>query len=663
MTQLSGTQERIWLDRYVRRDESGNPIESNVDETFRRVADAIADDVWEADDFYSILQDFRFVPGGRILAGAGAEAEKTFYNCYVIPIETSARRHNRNVGFFKRNDHGSDSREAIFDTINVMVNIMSRGGGVGINWSVLRPQKSYLKTVSGTSSGPVGWMNVASTAVGEVEQGGSRRGAAMFMLNDWHPDLLRFIDEKRDPRKITNANVSIAVSDAFMEAVRSQADWTFRFPDTTHPEYDAEWDGDIDKWLAASRPVVEYGTRPAREVWDLLTRAAHASGEPGLVFIDRYNEQSTAASIEKIISVNPCGEQGLGPYSVCNLGSVNLYPFVRVDGGAEEDAGRRASFDWEAFRDTVAKSIRFLDNVVDRTVYFIPETKQQQMKLRRIGLGTMGLADALVALGIRYGSEEAVEFTSDVYRTMKDVSIETSMRLARQKGPALGWSHSMWDRPYLAEYRKRHPEIDVDTDYGLRNLFLLTQAPTGTTSLFAGVNGGIEPYYSIRTFRSDRTGDHWVYPKAIESLDDTMALPDYVVTSEQVTVEEHIRMQAAAQKWVDSSVSKTINAPKDQTVEETAEAYWMAYDQGLKGIAYYRDGSRTVQVLYSSDPNERIAQLEQEVADLTAKLNSPFRQSKLVESQDLFEQCPECEGPITHQEGCLLCNSCGWSAC
>jgi ribonucleoside-diphosphate reductase alpha chain len=679
MTQLSGTQERIWLDRYVRRDEQGNPTESNIDETFRRVADAIANDVWEADAFYDILRDFRFVPGGRILAGAGAEAEKTFYNCYVIPLETSARRHNRTLEEndwvepgAAREDKGSDSRESIFNTIETMVGIMSRGGGVGINWSVLRPEKSYLKTVSGHSSGPVGWMNVASAAVGEVEQGGSRRGAAMFMLDDWHPDLMRFIDEKRDPKKITNANVSVAVSDLFMEAVRKDADWTFKFPDTTHPDYDSEWDGDLVKWESLGRPVVVGETVPAQQIWRRLGEAAHASGEPGVVFLGRYNAQSTGADVERLICVNPCGEQGLGAYSVCNLGSLNLYAFVNP----ASDSGER-SFDGTALYDAARCAVRFLDNVIDKSSYFLPETESQQKRLRRIGLGTMGLADTLVALGIRYGSDEAVQFTEMVYRTIKDAAIEESMELARSNGPAPAWRDDMWNRPFLAEYANR----TQNPQEPLRNIFLLTQAPTGTTSLLAGVNSGIEPYFALKTYRQDRTGNHEVYANAVQDvIVEGEPLPDYVVVANDVSVEDHIRMQAAVQRYVDSSVSKTINAPKDQTVEETMKAYDLAYDIGLKGLAYYRDGSRSLQVLYSSDPNERIAQLEAEVAELTAKMNSPFRKAQMESGpfRPVFDQtaesettiwanrsggCPDCGGEIVYEEGCMKCHSCGWSAC
>lgn len=625
---LTQNQYDIFYDRYARRDTNGDRIEHEPEQMWHRVADYIGDTPKERQDFYHILEDFRFVPGGRILAAGGAEEGKTFYNCYVIPVETSARRWNRSKGqrgFEWRHDHGNDSREAIFDTIGTMVGIMSRGGGVGINWSVLRPKGTYLQRVSGTTSGPVSWMHVASTAVGVVEQGGSRRGAAMFMLDDWHPDLLEFIDAKRDNSRITNANISVAVSDEFMEAVRNDEQWTFRFPDTKHEAYDTEWDGDIDKWVSSGYPVVSHHQLPARDVWRSLTDAAHASGEPGIVFLGRYNKLSTGSSVERIICVNPCGEQGLGAYSVCNLGAMNLDAYV------DEDI-----FMWDAFDRDVRTAVRFLDNVIDKDRYFVTETATQQRRLRRVGLGVMGLADALVRVGIRYGSPESVEFVERVFRTMKDAAIESSMDIAERKGPAEAWDDSMWERPYLAEYKERYPDTDTSP---LRNLFLLTQAPTGTTSMLAGVNSGIEPYFDIKTIRRDRTGERVVYAKAVEGLP-LDNLPDYVVTSEQVAVEEHIAIQAAVQKYVDSSVSKTVNAPRWQTKEETRKAYDLAYESGLKGIAYYRDGSRDIQVLYHSEEPVH------GTIDVT-----------------VTETCPDCDGRLVHEEGCKKCYDCGYSAC
>lgn len=651
--ELTDLQRNIWIDRYALRDDKGDVIESSIEETWLRVARAIAYGEGETQEFFDLLSDFKFVPGGRILAGAGAEAEKTFYNCYVIPVETAARRAIRN-GDVNREDAGSDSREAIFDTIGTMVSIMSRGGGVGINWSVLRPRKSYLTRVSGTSSGPVGWMHVASTAVGEVEQGGSRRGAAMFMLDVWHPDVLDFINAKREMGRITNANISVGVTEDFMEAVKAGAEWEFIFPDTTHPMYNTLWEGDIRNWVEMGYPVRSYGSMPAADLWREIAEAAHASGEPGIIFLDRYNDLSTARSLERIICVNPCGEQGLGAYSVCNLGSMNLYAYID-----------HAGFDWSAFEEDTRVAIRFLDNVIDKTPTFMRETQERQDTVRRIGLGVMGLADALIALGIRYGSEEAVDFTEKVFRSMKSSAIRESIAIAELRGAAPGWDESMKDRPYLREFIEREDE-DIPR---LRNLFLLTQAPTGTTSLLAGVNSGIEPYFSLKTWREDRTGGKWVYARAVTDTigDEDPSLHDHIVTSNDVTVEEHIMMQAAVQRYVDSSVSKTINAPASATVEETAKAFTMAYDLGLKGTAYYRDGSRDVQVLYHENPNEKIRKLEEEVAALKARLSDGKSAFPLVASLEIQgldgNTCPSCGQVATREEGCIVCHSCGWSAC
>ncbi len=636
--ELTAHQQTVWEDRYALKDQSGNRVEEKIEQTWHRVAAAIGDNIKEKGDFEILLRDFKFVPGGRIMAGAGADTEQTFYNCYVIPVEPkpSTKAANKDVG--------NDSREAIFDTTATMVDIMSRGGGVGINWSVLRPSGSYLSRVSGTSSGPVGWMDVASAAVGEVEQGGSRRGAAMFMLDDWHPDLLKFIEAKRDYTKITNANVSVGVSDEFMHAVENDLDWTFRFPDTRHGEYNTSWDGNLSGWIDRGLPVIDYATHPAREVWERIVASAHASGEPGLVFLGRYNRLSTGAHAERIISVNPCGEQGLGAYSVCNLGSLNLaaYADKRIEGG----------FDWKNFERDVRTATRFLDNVIDKSYYWDERSRERQKALRRIGLGVMGLADALVYLGIRYGSPEAVEFTERVFRTMKDAAIEESMKLAEEKEPARAYEDSVWDRPYLSEYLQRkyyNTPTSMVKKGGLRNLFFLTQAPTGTTSIVAGVNSGIEPFFALGYRRTDRTGSHWVEPKAIEGFRNGVALdlwqnkPDFIVTANEVTVEEHIAMQAAVQKYVDSSVSKTINGPNSHTVEDVDRAYRLAYDKGLKGLAYFRDGSGRAQVL-STEKEESLRkeadflfenhkQQDQEIDDLVAEIGELKARNAELEEQ------------------------------
>lgn len=600
-------QLNVFLDRYALKDSDGSAKEQRPDQMWDRVARAIGDSPTEQEEYRDILDRFKFVPGGRILASAGSGHQVTAYNCFVLPVESTVP------------GVGSDSREAIFETMGRMVGIMSRGGGVGINWSVLRPSGSYLARINGTSSGPIGWMDVASRAVGEVIQGGSRRGAAMFMLADWHPDILNFIQAKRNLDKITNANVSVAISDDFMRAVKSGDMWSMQFPDTTHEKYNSEWDGDLREWQYKGYPVIEHANVPARDLWRQIAEAAWDNGEPGIVFLDRAQQQSTAGSIEKIISVNPCGEQPLGPYSVCNLGSMNLDAYIHADRFAFHDFSR-----------DVGTAIRFLDTVIDKTYYMdeLPKTKEMQEKIRRVGLGVMGLADALIRLGLVYGSAEAVEFTRRVFLTMKLSALKASVRLSDERGPAPGWEEV--SRHGIPPYLQDIPDdLSSQIDqYGLRNLVLLTQAPTGTTSMLAGVNSGIEPYFALRTVREDRLGKRTVEAPVLRYAPKSEVL----VTSETVSVEGHIKMQAAAQEFIDASVSKTINAPNNQTVTDVEDAYMMAWDSGLKGVAYFRDGCGRTQVLSREGTDDK-------------------------------EACFRGEHDIYRRDGCSYCQNCDWSAC
>lgn len=573
---------------------------------WERVANAIGDTDEERSEFNRILTDFHFVPGGRILAGAGTGTEVTYYNCYVIPVRNETKP-----------ERGNDSREGIMDTVSRMIDIMSKGGGVGINWSTLRPKGGHLKRINGTTSGPLEWMHFASIGVGTVEQGGSRRGAAMFMLNDWHPDIMDFLNVKRDLSKVTNANISVGVSDAFMEAVKQNGDWDLIFPDTTHPDYNTKWDGDIRKWAQAGaddgKPVIVYETIKARDLWDALAEGAWDNGEPGIVFLDRYNKMSTAGDIEQIICVNPCGEQGLGAYSVCNLGSMNLPMYIRGLGfentGRDED---KARFGFDDFKKDVKVAIRFLDNVVDKNHYGdMPESEVIQGNIRRIGLSLQGLADTLIYLRMRYGSKEAIEFTESVYRAMKEAAIDASAELAAEKGPAPAWAINRLARPFFQGLDSN--VFQKAQKSGLRNLFLLTQAPIGSTSILSGSNSGIEPFFAWKEKRIDRTNpDGWFVEKKIVAdylaenpltVDEKgkLKLPDFFVTANEVTVNEHVDMMAAAQKHIDSSISKTINAPNNHTVSDVERAYMRAYDKGLKAIAYFRDGSGRQQVLTRLD--------------------------------------------------------------
>jgi ribonucleoside-diphosphate reductase alpha chain len=600
-TQYTERQLAVWADRYALKDDKGEQVEQNPNETALRVSAAIGDTVEEREDFYDLLASLKFVPGGRILSSAGAGNETMAYNCFVIPVRADDYR-----------DSGSDSRDAIMDTINRMVQIMSRGGGVGINWSTLRPRGSHLVRVNGTSSGSVGWMDVASSAVGEVIQGGSRRGAAMFMLWDWHPDILEFTDAKRDSTKITNANISVAVSDSFMEAVKNDDEWNLKFPDTTHSAYNEEWDGDIARWEASGYPVRTYHTLRARELWRKICEGAWDNGEPGIVFLDRYQKQSTAGAIEKIICVNPCGEQGLGEYSVCNLGSMNLDKYVEHD-----------EFDYITYAEDVGTAVRFLDNVIDKSFYLDDfPMREKQMQLRRMGLGNMGLADMFARLKIRYGSPESVKMTEAIYRTQKEAALWASTELAKEKEPAWGWHNSMLTRPYLQGLPDDLTE-HIKT-YGLRNLFLLTQAPTGTTSLFAGVNSGLEPFFALEYERNDRMGKSFIrpapYQEWVDADNEGSPIPDYFVTADQLTVEEHVAIQAAAQKYIDSSISKTVNAPNSHTVEDVDNLYRLCYDSGLKGISYFRDGCNRGVVL--SRPTENV--VEEPIEQSHNSVASPY---------------------------------------
>src|SRR5579871_1873321 len=464
MTQLDGIRQKVFMDRYSLKDPDGQPLEFYPEQLWSRVARGIAEveptpeaqKHWQK-RFYEALDNFQFVPGGRILAGAGSGHQVTYYNCYVIPSP-------------------EDSRQGILDNLKVMTEIMARGGGVGINLSTLRPRGSYIKTVNGTASGPCSWAQLYSVATGDViQQGGSRRGALMLMLDDNHPDIEEFITVKRTPGKIEHANLSVAVSDKFMQAVKDDADW------------DLVWQGEVKKTIRA------------RSLWDLICTSAWESAEPGMVFMDRYNTESNTWYYEDIRCVNPCGEQGLPPYGVCNLGALNLSAFV-VDG----------KMDYERLAEQSKVAMRFLDNVVDANEYFIEENRVAQMGTRRTGLGTMGLADALIKMKIAYGSAESVPVIERIYATIRDAAYEASSDIAVEKG-----SFSNFDRDKYMQGRfiKRLPKTVQEKirKQGIRNAVLLTQAPTGTTSLLSGVSSGIEPVYDFAMVRRDRLGEHIMY--------------------------------------------------------------------------------------------------------------------------------------------------------
>lgn len=581
---LTGISEKVFLDRYSLKDKSGKSMEKRPEEMWLRIAKAVSlvekkskQKKWEK-EFYSVLKDFKYVPGGRILSGAGTGFAVSFYNCFVIPSP-------------------ADSRGGILETLGQMVEIMARGGGVGINLSSLRPRGARVNKVNGFSSGPINWAELFSVATKDIiQQGGTRRGALMLMLWDWHPDIEEFITVKQDLHKINGANLSLCISDTFMEAVEKDKDWPLVFPDIKDPEYDQKWTGDLEAWKNLGKKVIVHKIVKARRIWDLVATAAWKSAEPGVVFMERYNKLYNNYYWNKIICVNPCGEEGLPPWGVCNLGSINLSALVKG-----KDIDKKGQFDFGALKKIVRTAVRFQDNVVDMDPYIFDGIRKTQLEgERRIGLGTMGLGDVLIKLHLRYGTPESIEFIDKVYKLIRDEAYMASSEFAHEKG-----SFAKYDRKlYLEGKFVSGLTDDVKKSIkknGIRNSLLLMQAPTGSTSLMADTTSGIEPVYEFEFIRKDRLGTHiirhnlydvWYKKHEKEIKEGKVQKPDWFVSANELTPEDHVKVQAAIQKYVDASISKTVNAPTTHTVEDVKRLYSLAYKLGCKGIAYMRDGSR-----------------------------------------------------------------------
>jgi len=589
--QLSGVSEKVFLDRYAMKDTKGELVEHKPEEMWNRIAKAVAGvektptlQKKFQKEFYDILSDFQFVPGGRILAGAGTGYGVTYYNCFVIPSP-------------------KDSRQGILDSLKNMVEIMSRGGGVGINFSSLRPRGSRVMKVNGHSSGPMNWAELFSIATRDIiQQGGTRRGALMVMLADWHPDLAEFITIKQDPTKMLGANLSVAISDKFMDAVKNDADWQLIFPDTTDTEYDEVWDGDMEAWQKKGKKVVVHKTVKARDIWNLICDAAWRAAEPGVVFMERYNKLYNNYYWNKVICVNPCGEEGLPPWGVCNLASINLSALVKGDG--TNDPGE---FDYKSLAHITRLGVRFLDNIIDMDTYFFEGIKKTQLQgERRIGLGTIGLGDALIKMHLRYGSPESLKVIDKIYQTIRDNAYDSSADIAKAKKPFPKFDKKLYTE---GEYVKTLPKVIIDKirRLGIRNSLLTMQAPNGGTSVLTGTSSGIEPVFEFEFTRHTGLGTFVVkhslwekYYKAHKSEltnkndkgEDVVTRPPWFVASGELTPDEHVDVQATIQKYVDASISKTVNAPNSFTVEDVKNLYTQAYQKGLKGITVFREGSR-----------------------------------------------------------------------
>ncbi len=588
------------------------PLELVPEQMFDRIAKHIASvekteekkTEWEA-KFRRLMDDWKYVPAGRIFTGAGTGQNLTFYNCYVIPSP-------------------KDSRHGIFNTLGQMAEIMSRGGGVGINVSSLRPRYAYVKGVNGRSSGSVSWASLYSFVTGLIEQGGSRRGALMLILNVWHPDVMDFINSKKEAGKITNANISVGITDDFMQAVKEDKPWDLIFPDTSDPLYHDHWDGNINAWQKMGGKVIKHKTVRAADIWDNIISSAWASAEPGMYFIDRANYYSNSWYYSDLPCTNPCGEQPLPAWGVCNLGHVNLSKHINKETGEVL---------WNDLKQTVSWAVRFQDNVIDATPYFFEENKAQQLSERRVGMGTIGLAEMMIYKGLRYGSQEAVEFIDKLYQFIAVTAYETSIELAREKG---AFARFEAEKFLQSGFMKNMPLYirDLVAKYGIRNVTIMTQAPTGTVGTMVGTSTGIEPFFSWTYFRKSRLGVHEEKIKLAQDWLDKhpgQELPEYFVTAMALAPEDHVRVQAAVQHWTDSAISKTCNAPSDYTVDQTKQLYTLMFDLGCKGGTIYRDGSRDEQVL-ATDSKKLGKDAQEQLRGKAESQSQTAKQSKEVMS-------------------------------
>lgn len=563
----SPISSEIWDSKYRFKGPNGAAIDRALDDTFRRVAIAVAAPEkggkarakW-ASRFHAAMSDFGFLPAGRVLAGAGTGRQVTLFNCFVLGrIE--------------------DDLSAIFDGVKEAALTMQQGGGIGHDFSTLRPRGAAVASIGADASGPVSFMEVWDAMCRTIMSAGSRRGAMMATLRCDHPDIEAFIDAKSDPLKLRNFNLSVLVTDAFMAAVRGDLTWDLKF------------EGKI------------YRTVSARELWERIMRSTYNFAEPGVIFIDRINARNNLHYCEQISATNPCGEQPLPPYGACLLGSLNLARFV------EHPFTDRARIDLKKLRRRVAVAVRFLDNVIDISNYPLNAQRNEEFAKRRIGLGITGLADALIFCGLRYGSQEAAAIAGNWMSVIQNAAYAASADLARKKGAfPLYEADAFLASPNVALIDKDVRE--AIRRHGIRNGCLTSIAPTGTISLLAGnVSSGIEPVFDYRYTRRilahdgtrrEQTVEDYAYARFREQFGADAPLPASFVRAADLTPAEHLTMQAALQPYVDSAISKTINCPENIPFSDFKDVYLSAYESGLKGCTTYRPNPVTGSVLQSN---------------------------------------------------------------
>jgi len=561
MAQVSPISQQIWDMKYRLKSADGKPVDKSIPDSWRRVAKALA--AKEADSahweqrFFEAMEDFRFLPAGRILSGAGANRSVTLFNCFVMGTIP-------------------DDISGIFDGLKEAALTMQQGGGIGYDFSTIRPKGAAVKGVGADASGPLSFMDVWDAMCRTIMSAGSRRGAMMAVLRCDHPDVLDFIKAKREPGRLRMFNLSVLVTDAFMQAVKEDAAWELQFDGQT------------------------YKSLPAREIWDGIMQATYAYAEPGVIFIDRINQKNNLHYCETIQATNPCGEQPLPPYGACLLGSVNLARLIN------DPFGDNASMDLDELAALVTTAVRMMDNVVDVSNFPLEEQRHEAVAKRRIGLGVTGLADALIMCGARYGGAKAVQLTETWMRALSRAAYLASVDLAKEKGV-----FPLFDaEKYMQSESIQALDMDVKNaiaQHGIRNALLTSIAPTGTISLFAdNVSSGLEPVFSFKYTRhvlmpdgTRREEDVSDYAYRLHRLmfGEAAPLPDAFVDSQQLSPNDHLVMQAAVQKYIDSSISKTINVPEQISFEDFKDVYTQAYELGCKGCTTYRPNDVTGSVL------------------------------------------------------------------
>lgn len=599
--------QQIWDMKYRLKDQNGTFLEQTVQDTWRRIAKALSEvetepKKWET-IFYNALTDFKFLPAGRITAGSGTKRNVTLFNCFVMGVIP-------------------DSMSGIFDMLKEAALTMQQGGGIGYDFSTIRPKGSFVKGIAADASGPVSFMDVWDSMCRTIMSAGSRRGAMMATMRCDHPDIEEFIAAKSDSQKLRMFNLSVLVTDAFMDAVKKGEDWKLIYNNKV------------------------YSVIKAADLWDQIMRATYNFAEPGVIFIDRINATNNLSYCETITATNPCGEQPLPPYGACLLGSINLTKLV------EQPFDKNAYLDVSQLEDLVSTAVRMMDNVIEVSQFPLEAQKLEAKNKRRIGLGVTGLADALLMVGLRYGSDEAVKKTEKWMKTIALSAYKASINLAEEKG-----AFPLFDpEKFIVSGKMIQMDEDVKQavhKFGIRNALLTSIAPTGTISLYAGnVSSGIEPVfaYSYKRKVLQNDGSHVeeeVVDYAVQLWRDKFGnapLPDFFVSAQNLTPADHVKMQAAAQKWVDSSISKTINCPEDISFDDFKEVYIQAYDTGCKGCTTYRPNEVTGSVL--SAASEEKSSSDQEVNGDIIYMSEPLDRPSTLDGNTYKLKWPDSEHAI-----------------